>query len=117
MQARPGVVVSGILRSLILSIYNDFLSADGRAVDYDGISRSEKFTKYVIATSELQGVDVSVMNRNEKLAFFINIYNALVIHSTVGLHTLIASFACHSSACFSFCFHFILYDVALLKTL
>ena len=87
MQARPGVVVSGILRSLILSIYNDFLSADGRAVDYDGISRSEKFTKYVIATSELQGVDVSVMNRNEKLAFFINIYNALVIHSTVGLRT------------------------------
>jgi hypothetical protein len=83
MQARPGTEVSGALRSLILSIYNDFLSSDGRVVDYRGIAGSESFRKYVIATSELQDVDIGGMTRQEKLAFFINTYNALVIHSTV----------------------------------
>ena len=34
-------------------------------------------------TLELQRVDLEKISREEKLAFFINIYNALVIHGTV----------------------------------
>lgn len=36
-------------------------------------------------TSELQAVDLGALTHNEKLAFFINIYNALVIHGNVTL--------------------------------
>ncbi len=34
-------------------------------------------------TLELQRVNLDRLSREEKLAFFINIYNALVIHGTV----------------------------------
>ena len=52
-------------------------------VDYRGISQSKKFEAYVRATAELKRVDLSTMNREEKVAFFINIYNALVVHAFV----------------------------------
>ncbi len=48
-----------------------------------GISSSRKFEEYIRATSELKRVDLSCLSRNEKVAFFCNIYNALVIHAFV----------------------------------
>ena len=44
---------------------------------------SEKFQLYVKHTAELHRIKLDGMTRNEKIAFFINIYNALVIHATV----------------------------------
>ena len=47
------------------------------------MSRSPKFEEYVKATGELKRVDVSSLTVNQKKAFFVNIYNALVIHAFV----------------------------------
>ncbi|XP_064382280.1 uncharacterized protein LOC135331148 [Halichondria panicea] len=80
---RPAVDVAKDLRRYIVEIYDDFLTADGAAVDYRGISASKKFERYVHATAELKRVDLSSLSREEKLAFFINMYNALVIHAFV----------------------------------
>lgn len=52
-------------------------------VDYKGISQSKKFEAYVRATAELKRVDLSTLSREEKVAFFVNVYNALVIHAFV----------------------------------
>lgn len=52
-------------------------------MDYKGISTSPKFEEYVRATAELKRVDIINLTREEKLALFINIYNALVIHAFV----------------------------------
>ena len=52
-------------------------------MDYRGISQSRKFETYVRATAELKRVDLASLSREEKLAFFINIYNALVIHAFI----------------------------------
>lgn len=52
-------------------------------VDYKGISQSKKFENYVRATAELKRVDLTPLSRHEKVAFFINIYNAMVIHAFV----------------------------------
>mmetsp|Transcript_35680 Transcript_35680/g.83205 ORF Transcript_35680/g.83205 Transcript_35680/m.83205 type:complete len:522 (-) Transcript_35680:117-1682(-) len=70
------------LRVMILKLYDQFLSADGRSVDYDGIGKSELFKDYQEMATRLMRVDLSVPHE-EKLAFLINIYNALVIHKTV----------------------------------
>ncbi|XP_062506238.1 uncharacterized protein LOC134182807 [Corticium candelabrum] len=77
-------VISEHLRHLILQLYADHLSQDGKAVDYEGMGRNPKFASYVKATAQLQRVDVNSLSREEKIAFFINIYNALVIHANVA---------------------------------
>ncbi|XP_057314241.1 uncharacterized protein LOC130655492 isoform X1 [Hydractinia symbiolongicarpus] len=73
------------LRQLILSIYNSHLSPDGKKVDYKTIGETSKFKAYVQRTGELHRVNVEGATRKEKLAFFINIYNALVIHAFVTI--------------------------------
>ena len=44
---------------------------------------SAEFKAYIKHTAELQRVKLDGLSREETLAFFINIYNALVIHATV----------------------------------
>ncbi|XP_006819587.1 uncharacterized protein LOC102804375 [Saccoglossus kowalevskii] len=82
-EPRPATELSEYLRRLILAIYSDFLSSDGKSVDYKGIAESKKFNLYVKTTAELIRLDMNSLKREEKLAFFINIYNALVIHANV----------------------------------
>lgn len=72
-----------ILRHQILKIYNNFISADGKVVNYEGIGKSEEFKHYERLTLELQRVYLDEETTEEKLAFFINIYNCLVIHASI----------------------------------
>lgn len=82
---RPAGQLSEDIRKLILKIYSGFLSSDGRKVNYKGIGESIEFTRYVRLTKELVRVQIAEASREEKLAFFINIYNALVIHANVTM--------------------------------
>ena len=59
---------------------HDFL----QSVDYKGIKTSEEFEKYKKLTKELVRVDLTKASREEKLAFFINVYNSLVIHANIA---------------------------------
>ena len=47
------------------------------------MKNAEEFNDYVKLSKELQHVPVENLNLDESKAFFINIYNALVIHATV----------------------------------
>jgi hypothetical protein len=80
---RTAYEIADDLRKLINEIYNEHLSPDGFAVDYRGISISYKFEEYIRSTAELKRVDLFSLTRNQKIAFFLNIYNALVIHAFV----------------------------------
>ncbi len=75
--------VSEELRKRILQLYDRHLSADGRAVSYKAISSDPGFAAYVDASAELQRVDLSPLSREQLMALFINLYNALIIHATV----------------------------------
>ena len=44
---------------------------------------SDEFKTFTQMTRELTRIDVKSASREEKLAFFINIYNALVIHANI----------------------------------
>jgi hypothetical protein len=81
--SRKAADIAQDLRKQILVLYNDFLSPDGNHVDYKGMGASEAFQRYVAATAQLQTTDISDMTREEKTAFFVNIYNALVIHADI----------------------------------
>lgn len=84
-KARPAGALAGVLRKQILALYNKHLSEDGMAVDYEGMKESTRFREYCRVTTELQGVQLDTLTRDEALAFYINVYNALVIHAHVTL--------------------------------
>jgi hypothetical protein len=80
---RPTTIV---LNEIVLRIYDMFqnsLSEDGKRLNMSTLSSSNEFREFSHATSELQKVDLTTLNSKEKLAFFINIYNMLVIHGHV----------------------------------
>eukprot|EP00958_Prasinococcus_capsulatus_P017877 scaffold2045_cov404-Prasinococcus_capsulatus_cf.AAC.70 len=54
-------------------------------MDYDGLGQSALFDEYIEASAELQRVEVLDLSREEKIAFFVNIYNAMVVHATATL--------------------------------
>ncbi|XP_061697698.1 uncharacterized protein zgc:152951 isoform X2 [Syngnathoides biaculeatus] len=72
--------ISLLLRELILKLFSEHLSADGKSVDYKGMSANPAFQRYSELAIQLQRVHLRSLSREETLAFFINIYNALVIH-------------------------------------
>ncbi len=53
-------------------------------VDYAGIAKSSEFEQYKKLARELTRVQIADASREEKLAFFINTYNALVIHGNIA---------------------------------
>ncbi|XP_063355508.1 uncharacterized protein zgc:152951 isoform X2 [Pelmatolapia mariae] len=77
--------LSLLLREMILKLFSEHLSADGKSVDYKGMSANPAFEHYCELAIQLQRVELLSLSREEKLAFFINIYNALVIHGYLRL--------------------------------
>ncbi|XP_066563635.1 uncharacterized protein LOC136751744 [Amia ocellicauda] len=77
--------LSEALRHLILKLYAEHLSPDGKSVDYKAMSQSPSFQRYCDLAVQLQRVELHALSREEKLAFFINIYNVLVIHGHLRL--------------------------------
>ena len=82
-EPRPAADVGESLRKFILELYSKYLSEDGKGVDYKAMKSSAEFQAYVKHTGELKRVKLENMPRAEKLSFFINVYNALVIHANV----------------------------------
>lgn len=71
------------LRTLILRLFSEHISSDGKVVNYEDMKETATYNDYVKLSRELQRVAIENLNQDETRAFFINIYNALVIHATV----------------------------------
>ncbi|KAJ8256159.1 hypothetical protein COCON_G00200230 [Conger conger] len=84
-QPQNAAVLSEILRNTMLELFSNYLSPDGKCVDYKAMAKSPSFEEYCELAVQLQRVDLQVLTREEKLAFFINIYNALVIHGNLRM--------------------------------
>eukprot|EP01111_Echinosteliopsis_oligospora_P011057 TRINITY_DN3549_c0_g1_i1.p1 TRINITY_DN3549_c0_g1~~TRINITY_DN3549_c0_g1_i1.p1 ORF type:complete len:367 (-),score=58.20 TRINITY_DN3549_c0_g1_i1:151-1251(-) len=72
-----------LLHRKILKLYNEYISEEGHKVNYKAISKSPDFTDYVALTTDLRHVDLGSLTEDESKAFFINLYNALVIHGHI----------------------------------
>jgi len=71
------------INKLILTLYGNFLSNDGKTVDYVGLSKSEEFKKFQMELKKLKQVRMEDLNKTELKAFFLNIYNVLMIHGQI----------------------------------
>ncbi|XP_069744841.1 uncharacterized protein [Narcine bancroftii] len=74
---------SEAMRDLILKLFSEHITPDGKFVDYKSMAGSPTFEEYCQLAVQLQRLKFDDLSRNEKLAFFINVYNALVIHGNI----------------------------------
>jgi len=71
------------IRMLMLSLKGNHISEDGKKVDYKKMAEDPEFKVFKEKTLQLKDVSLNGASRDEKIALFINLYNALVIHSMV----------------------------------
>ncbi len=69
------------LKIQMLNLKSEFMTEDGSKVDYNKMKSSEMFLNYVENTTKLPYVKLENLTLNEKKAFFLNIYNSLVLHA------------------------------------
>lgn len=81
VKPKPILDIASRLRFLFYAILEAYVSEDGKHVDYRSIHGSEEFARFLRIVEELQRVEVKDMQREEKLAFFINLYNLMAIHA------------------------------------
>ncbi|XP_010918370.1 uncharacterized protein [Elaeis guineensis] len=84
-EPKPAAVVGQRLAKLMSAILEAYASDDRRHLDYGRISTSEEFRRYVNLVQDLQRVDLFALPADEKMAFFLNLYNAMVIHAVIRL--------------------------------
>ncbi|KAJ7965657.1 Glutaredoxin/DEP/DUF547 domain-containing protein [Quillaja saponaria] len=85
VKPKPISDIASRLRFLFYAILEAYTSEDGRHVDYRSIHGSEEFARYLRIVEELQRVELQHMSREQKLAFFINLYNMMSIHALLVL--------------------------------
>ncbi|XP_047322038.1 uncharacterized protein LOC124925939 [Impatiens glandulifera] len=86
VKPKPIADISSRLRLLSRGIIEAYISQDGKHVDYRSIHGSEEFARYLRIVEELQRIDdLEGMQREEKLAFFINLNNMMAIHAILVL--------------------------------
>nr|GEV53796.1 DEP domain-containing protein [Tanacetum cinerariifolium] len=73
--------LSNRLRFLLYAILDAYTSEDGKHIAYRTIHGSEEFARYLRIAEELQRLDLNKTPKEERLAFFINLYNLMAIHA------------------------------------
>ncbi|XP_035664676.1 uncharacterized protein LOC118408141 [Branchiostoma floridae] len=82
---REAVELSKALQVLMKKIYAQYISSGGKTVDYLGIARDPNFKIVESVAYELQRARLETLSKEETTAFFINIYNCIVIHWNVRM--------------------------------
>ncbi|CAH1414798.1 unnamed protein product [Lactuca virosa] len=85
LEPKSATTISVKLAKIMSAILESYASEDGYHLDYLGISNSEEFRRYVNLMQELQRVDISTLSVSERLAFFLNLHNAMVIHAVISI--------------------------------
>ncbi|KAJ3434908.1 electron carrier/ protein disulfide oxidoreductase [Anaeramoeba flamelloides] len=65
----------------MLDLINTFYYVSKNEINFKQISKSIHFRKFVQMTSSLKNIRLKELNRNERICFFLNIFNTLTLHS------------------------------------
>ncbi|XP_047330750.1 uncharacterized protein LOC124934290 [Impatiens glandulifera] len=82
-EPKSAASVSSKLTKIMWAILESYASEDRHHLDYMGISNSEEFRRYVNLVQDLQRMNIGELLEEERLAFFLNLYNAMVIHAVI----------------------------------
>jgi hypothetical protein len=82
----PGIDIAAHLRSDMNRLKGEFYDLEQGKVDYAAMRDSAAYRDYVTCTALLRDYDPGQLgSREEELAFWINLYNTLVIHGIIEL--------------------------------
>jgi hypothetical protein len=82
----PQIDIAAHLRRDINRLKAEFYDLERGRVDYDAMRQSDAYRQYAADTALLRDYDLARLgSREERLAFWINIYNTLVIHGVIAL--------------------------------
>ncbi|XP_039047238.1 uncharacterized protein LOC120187627 [Hibiscus syriacus] len=73
------------LSKLMLAILEAYASDDRLHVNYHAIDKSEEFRRFLNVARDLQRVNMKLLTPNERLAFFLNLHNAMAIHAVISI--------------------------------
>ncbi|XP_065913569.1 uncharacterized protein [Dysidea avara] len=79
------------LQKDMLKLKGEYMSDDGRSVDYVRLKNSDTFKDYIKQTCQLHYLDLTKLSLTERKAFFINVYNSLTIHGLADCDQLPSS--------------------------
>ncbi|MDP2434906.1 MAG: DUF547 domain-containing protein [archaeon] len=82
---RDPSAIASELNALFQVLCSRYVTADGRAVDYEAISKSPELSSFMLLVHELQTVDLAGLSPARLKIFFLNLYNTLIIHATIAL--------------------------------
>ncbi|KAF0218629.1 MAG: hypothetical protein FD174_2722 [Geobacteraceae bacterium] len=85
-ETKPDIEIAALLRSDINRLKGEFYDLERGRVDYKAMRGSDAYRQYVECTRLLREYDLSRLGtREERLAFWVNLYNTLVIHGIIEL--------------------------------
>ncbi|KAL6579507.1 hypothetical protein OROMI_009723 [Orobanche minor] len=82
-EPKAAISVSRRLACIMSALLESYASDDRRHLDFIGIGNSEEFRRYVNLVEDLQRVNLLTLSHEEKLAFFLNLHNAMAIHAVI----------------------------------
>ncbi|KAJ3428014.1 hypothetical protein M0812_25645 [Anaeramoeba flamelloides] len=71
------------LLSILMDLFTAHYSVSRSTVNLKTISKSISFQKFAHLTGDLQLINLEKMTESERLCFFLNVYNALFLHSLI----------------------------------
>ncbi|KAL6505932.1 hypothetical protein OROHE_023311 [Orobanche hederae] len=82
-EPKAAISVSRRLACIMSALLESYASDDRRHLDLIGIGNSEEFRRYVNLVEDLQRLNLLTLSHEEKLAFFLNLHNAMAIHAVI----------------------------------
>jgi glutaredoxin len=105
--------LSSALQKQALLLTDKFAAMDGSRIDYKKMRTSKEFQEYIILSESLQLCtlsDLSSLSSSSRLSFFVNLYNAMIIHANCvlvsGKHASLISLSFIFVSLFYFIFYF-----------
>ena len=77
--------IANDLQKKMAKLSDLYITPDGRGVDYAACAQSAAFRAYRVAAMELQQADLSGLSGDNATAFWLNLYNALIIHANISI--------------------------------
>jgi hypothetical protein len=77
--------LGGALMKSIRALRDAFYDTSRGRVDYDAVRKSPQYEEYQLLANGLRAFDLrSLIGRRDKLAFWVNLYNTIVVHGIVS---------------------------------